>query len=68
MMKCLVLQTFIDKESGKGYYEGDTYESSDSKRVAFLVKEGFLGKPPNKAQEKKETAKNTKESEQKSSN
>ncbi|MFJ8268527.1 hypothetical protein [Peribacillus asahii] len=41
-MKNLVLKRFIDKETQVGYSEGDTYESNDSERVAFLVGEGFL--------------------------
>jgi hypothetical protein len=41
-VKHLVLKPFIDKETQKGYSAGDTFESNDSKRVAFLVKEGYL--------------------------
>jgi hypothetical protein len=41
-MKHLVIKPFIDKETQKGYSEGDTYESNDSKRIAFLVKQGYL--------------------------
>jgi hypothetical protein len=41
-MKQLVIKPFIDKETQKGYSEGDMYESNDSKRIAFLVKEGYL--------------------------
>lgn len=43
-MRSLVIKPFIDKETLAGYREGDMYESTDSKRVAFLVKEGFLKK------------------------
>jgi hypothetical protein len=43
-MKHLVIKPFIDKETHKGYSEGDAYESTDSKRIAFLAKEGFLKK------------------------
>jgi hypothetical protein len=41
-MKHLVIKPFIDKETQNGYSEGDMYESKDSKRIAFLVKEGYL--------------------------
>lgn len=43
-MKQLVIKPFFDKETGIGYSEGDMYESKDSKRIAFLVREGFLKK------------------------
>jgi len=41
-MKHLVIKSFIDKETGKGYNAGSTYESDDSERVAFLIDAGFL--------------------------
>ena len=44
-----VIKIFRDKTNdGKLYrpktpnYEGDVYESKDSKRIAFLIEEGFL--------------------------
>lgn len=43
-MKTKVLKAFIDKETKQPYSEGGTYESNDSKRVAFLVEKGFLAK------------------------
>lgn len=54
-MSNLVLKPFIDKETLKGYSEGNTYESSDSKRVAFLVKEGYLQETPSKTRKQKVT-------------
>ncbi|MFD2870372.1 Rho termination factor N-terminal domain-containing protein [Kurthia populi] len=42
MMKYRVLKAFIDKKTFIGYNEGNTYESSDSERVAFLIEKGFL--------------------------
>ncbi|WP_191664068.1 hypothetical protein [Bacillus pseudomycoides] len=47
-MKSLVIKPFIDKDTQTGYSEGDMYESVDSKRIAFLVKEGHLSPPPKK--------------------
>ena len=41
-MKHKVLKSFIDKTSLVGYNEGNTYESSDSERVAFLIEQGYL--------------------------
>ncbi|MEG7934981.1 hypothetical protein J0817_19820 [Bacillus mobilis] len=41
-MKCLVLKAFIDKETQIGFSQGDTYESNDSERIAFLIEKGFL--------------------------
>ncbi|WJE51117.1 hypothetical protein QRE66_17600 [Bacillus cereus] len=41
-MEHLVLNAFIDKETKEGYSQGDMYESNDSKRIAFLVENGFL--------------------------
>lgn len=41
-MKHRVLKAFIDKKTFIGYNEGNTYESTDSERVAFLIEEGFL--------------------------
>lgn len=44
-----VIKSFRDKmDGGKIYkpkskdYKGDVYDSKDSKRIAFLVKEGFV--------------------------
>lgn len=38
-----VISPFYDKENNYiRYNEGDTYESNDSKRVAFLIEQGFL--------------------------
>jgi hypothetical protein len=50
-MKHLVIKPFIDKETKNGYSEGDMYESKDSKRIAFLVKEGYLRKPSRKSKD-----------------
>lgn len=41
-MKHKVLKSFIDKTSLIGYNEGNTYESTDSERVAFLVQEKYI--------------------------
>lgn len=41
-MKHKVLKSFIDKTSLVGYNEGNTYESTDSERVAFLVDQGYI--------------------------
>ena len=41
-MKHKVLKSFIDKESLQGYNHGDTYESTNSERIAFLISEGFI--------------------------
>lgn len=41
-MKHRVLKSFIDKTSLIGYNEGNTYESTDSERVAFLVQEKYI--------------------------
>lgn len=41
-MKHKVLKSFIDKTSLVGYNEGNTYESTDSERVAFLVEQGYI--------------------------
>jgi hypothetical protein len=41
-MNCKALKAFIDKDTLKGYSEGDVYESKDSKRITFLQKEGYL--------------------------
>lgn len=41
-MKHKVLKPFIDKLSLIGYNEGNTYESTDSERVAFLVEQGYI--------------------------
>jgi hypothetical protein len=37
-----VLKSFIDKDNLKGFSTGNVYESNDSKRIAFLQKEGYL--------------------------
>ncbi|MCC2429873.1 hypothetical protein OCE55_21010 [Bacillus paranthracis] len=42
MSKHLIIRAFIDKDTSLGYSEGDMYESNDSKRIAFLVEQGFL--------------------------
>ncbi|MDK7476337.1 hypothetical protein OWP15_27185 [Bacillus paranthracis] len=42
MSKHLIIRAFIDKDTLLGYLEGDMYESNDSKRIAFLVEQGFL--------------------------
>ncbi len=42
MSKNIIIRAFIDKNTLVGYSEGDTYESNDSERIAFLVEEGFL--------------------------
>jgi len=41
-MKHKVLKSFIDKVSLVGYNEGNTYESKDSERIAFLVQEKYI--------------------------
>lgn len=41
-MKHRVLKAFIDKQTLIGYNEGNTYESNDSLRVAFLVEKGYI--------------------------
>lgn len=41
-MKHKVLKPFIDRVSLIGYNEGNTYESTDSERVAFLVEQGYI--------------------------
>ncbi|WP_142316229.1 MULTISPECIES: hypothetical protein [Bacillus] len=41
-MNHLVLNAFIDKETKVGYSQGDMYESTDSERIAFLNKEGYI--------------------------
>lgn len=41
-MKHKVLKSFIDKVSLVGYNEGNTYESTDSERIAFLVQEKYI--------------------------
>ncbi|MCI0767865.1 hypothetical protein [Bacillus sp. TL12] len=51
-MKSLVIKPFIDKDTQIGYSEGDMYESADSKRITFLVKEGYLSTPPKKTVKK----------------
>ncbi|WP_176542747.1 hypothetical protein [Bacillus thuringiensis] len=51
-MKSLVIKPFIDKDTQIGYSEGDVYESTDSKRIAFLVKEEYLSPPPKKTVKK----------------
>ncbi|WP_176548004.1 hypothetical protein [Bacillus pseudomycoides] len=45
-MKSVVIKPFIDKDTQRGYSEGDMYESADSKRITFLVKEEYLSPPP----------------------
>lgn len=42
MRKYLVLQSFIDKVTNKGYNNGSTYTSVDDERAAFLINEGYL--------------------------
>ncbi len=37
-----VIKMFQDKKTKKIYKVGDSYEHKDSKRIAFLVKEGYL--------------------------
>ncbi|WP_176546787.1 hypothetical protein [Bacillus pseudomycoides] len=51
-MKSLVVKPFIDKDTQIGYSEGDTYESTNSKRISFLVGEGYLSQPPKKTVKK----------------
>ncbi|MEK4655949.1 MULTISPECIES: hypothetical protein [Bacillus] len=51
-MKSLVIKPFVDKDTQIGYSEGDMYESADSKRITFLVKEGYLSTPPKKTVKK----------------
>ncbi|SFI36002.1 MULTISPECIES: hypothetical protein [unclassified Bacillus (in: firmicutes)] len=41
-MRNLVIKPFIDKDTQIGYSKGDMYESTDSKRIAFLIENGFL--------------------------
>jgi hypothetical protein len=41
----LVIKPFIDKQTLRGYSEGDNYESDDSERVTFLVEKGYLKGP-----------------------
>ncbi|WP_179884350.1 hypothetical protein [Bacillus toyonensis] len=51
-MKSLVSKPFIDKDTQIGYSEGDVYESTDSKRIAFLVQEEYVSPPPKKTVKK----------------
>lgn len=44
-MKCSVIRAFFDKDTGIGYNVGNLYESTDSKRIAFLVENGFMQEP-----------------------
>ncbi|WML38700.1 hypothetical protein RCG19_16045 [Neobacillus sp. OS1-2] len=53
-MKLVVIKSFIDKETQIGYNAGNTYESSDSERVAFLQSKGFLHSEPKKESKKKQ--------------
>lgn len=42
MKKCLVLKDFVDKETNEFFRKDSFYHSKDSKRVAFLEKEGYV--------------------------
>lgn len=47
-----VISPFYDKKDNlKRYNNGDTYESDDSKRVAFLIEQGFLKPKGRKAKD-----------------
>ena len=37
-----VLKSFTDKESKELYKKGDSYENSNSERIAFLIEKGFI--------------------------
>lgn len=45
-----VVNSFIDKISGKGFNTGSTFTSEDSERVSYLIQEGYLKGPPPKRQ------------------
>lgn len=38
----LVIKSFIDSKSRKGYNEGSTFTTEDSERASFLVQKGYL--------------------------
>ena len=40
-----VLKSFIDKSTGKGYNEGNTFTSTDAERVSFLGNQGYIQAP-----------------------
>ena len=44
-MRVKVIRAFVDKKTGRGYNEGETYEA-DATRAAELHKAGFTTKPP----------------------
>ena len=48
MNKLKVLKGFRDKNTLEYYSKGDTFESKDTERIAFLVTEGFLDKSETK--------------------
>ncbi|MGE6516641.1 hypothetical protein [Lysinibacillus sphaericus] len=41
-MDHVVIKSFIDKETGKGYNAGSTFTSTDAERVSFLAESGFI--------------------------
>lgn len=43
-----VIASFKDKFTKKLYKVGDSYSHKDEKRIAFLIKKGFLEKPKEK--------------------
>lgn len=42
MMEYRVIKSFIDKNTGTGYNENNTFTSSDAERVSFLIDEGYI--------------------------
>jgi hypothetical protein len=54
-----VIRPFLDKKNdNKPYRKGDSFNSEDEKRVAFLLEQGFLdGELPKEEPKKKKKAK-----------
>lgn len=44
-MDCKVIKSFIDKNTGIGYNEGNTFSSDDTERVSFLAEKGYIKQP-----------------------